>query len=223
MNTVRKTILAVVALVVVLIGGYVGYRYYTFTQHYISTDDAYVDGRQIVVTAPASGEVENWVGFDGTTFPANATVGNILVQLGNATSTVSIPIPQSATIVQRSAVNGEFVAAGTPLAYAYNLNKLWVTADVKETLIRYIALGAPVLVHVDAYPQLTLHGRVTQIQAATATEFALIPSRSDTANYTKVTQVIPVRIAIQYSPLANLVPGMDVTVDIAKTHPTQGF
>ncbi|MBX5466917.1 MAG: efflux RND transporter periplasmic adaptor subunit [Firmicutes bacterium] len=206
----------VLAILVVGGGGYAGYRVWRFNQEYLSTDDAYIDGREIVIAAPASGKIVDWVGQVGATFPAGATVGDIEVQAGNSTSTVAIPVPENATIVQRSAVDGEYVAIGTPLAYAYDLNHLWVTANVKETDLRDVAIGAPVQIHVDAYPNLTLHGRVVQIQPATAATFSLIPVNSDTANFTKVTQVVPVRIAIQYSPLASLVPGMDVTVDIAK-------
>lgn len=211
----KRWIGLLVALAVVVGGGYYGYRFWRHSQEYLSTDDAYIDGRQIVIAAPASGKVEDWVGRVGSTFPAGATVGNIEVQAGNSTSTVAIPVPEHATIVARSAVDGEFVAAGTPLAYAYDLSHLWVTANVKETDLRRVAVGAPVTIHVDAYPNLTLTGRVTQIQPATAATFALIPVNSDTANFTKVTQVVPVRIAINYSPLASLVPGMNVTVSIA--------
>lgn len=214
----RRWWLAVGALVVLLGGGYGGYRYYQYTQQYITTDDAYVDGQQIVLTAPASGQVKDWIGRVGATFPAGSTVGYIQVQAGNATSLVAVPIPQQATIVQRDVVNGEFVAAGTPLAYAYNLQQLWVTADIKETQIAEVAVGAPVAVHVDAYPQVTLHGHVAQIEPATATTFALIPSRSDTANYTKVTQVLPVKIALDPSPVASLAPGMNASVTIRVQH-----
>lgn len=222
MKSRRKWVMLAIGAIVILGGGYGGYRYLQQSNKVLSTDDAYVDGRQIMVVAPASGQIENWVGHTGTTFPAGSTVGNIQVQAGDATSNVAIPVPQSATIVERSAVDGEFVAAGTPLAYAYNLSKLWITADVKETLINTVALGAPVAVHVAAYPQITLHGHVQEIEAATASEFSLIPSRSDTANYTEVTQVIPVRIAITESPAASLVPGMDVTVDITKNFTAGG-
>lgn len=208
--------LGIIGVVVLLVGGFFGYRSLAASGQYISTDDAYIDGRQVIIAAPASGKLVDWTGTVGSTYPSGSTVGDIQTQAGNATSTVAIPIPQNATIVERSAVNDEFVAAGTPLAYAYNLHQLWVTANIKETVVRDVHVGAPVTIQVDAYPQLTLKGTVSVIEPATADTFSLIPTRSNTGNFTKVTAVIPVRIRIDYSPLAGLVPGMNVTVQIAK-------
>lgn len=181
---------------------------------YVSTDNAYVDGREIVIGAPASGEVVNWTGVVGTTFSAGSTVGSIQTQLGNATSDVSIPVPTNATIVERSAVNNEFVGAGTPLAYAYNMNDLWVTANINETKLHELKLGDRVDVTVDAYPGMQLEGQVERIGLATANTFSLLPSASENANFTKVNQVVPVKIGIQGYQGLGLVPGLSVTVRI---------
>ncbi|MCL6599140.1 MAG: hypothetical protein K6T81_10420 [Alicyclobacillus macrosporangiidus] len=117
----RKIILIILAIVIV-ISGVVGIWLYRQSQLYLSTDNAYVDGQQIVVAAPASGQLKNWSGHTGNTFQQGSTVGEIEVRTGDATSSVPVPIPANATIVQDDAVNGEFVAAGTPLAYAYDMN-----------------------------------------------------------------------------------------------------
>ncbi|GAA3333448.1 hypothetical protein GCM10020331_097520 [Ectobacillus funiculus] len=53
--------------------------------------------------------------------------------------------------------------------------------------------------YVDAFPNTTLTGTVDQVGLTTANTFSLIPSGSTTANYTKVTQVVPVRIALDHT------------------------
>ncbi|SHK55880.1 HlyD family secretion protein [Alicyclobacillus tolerans] len=214
--TLRTRLFSIAAIIIVLGGGTGGFLYWKQISEYVSTDDAFINGRQIVISAPASGKITDWTGIGGTTYPSGATIGDIEVTSGDASSSVPIPIPANSTIIQRTAVNGEYVAMGTPLAYAYNLNNLWVTANVKETEIRYVNLGAPVDITVDAYPGLLLHGKVEQIEAATASTFSLIPSESTNANFTKVTQVIPVKISIENSPIASLAPGMSVEVKIHK-------
>ncbi|MCF8567668.1 efflux RND transporter periplasmic adaptor subunit [Alicyclobacillus tolerans] len=216
MGAKRMKILLIVALVIVVIGAVAGIWLYNNSRLYISTNDAYVDGRQIVIGAPAAGKIVDWRGTVGTTFGSGSTVGNVQVQSGNSSSDVPIPVPTDATIVQRSAVNNEFVAPGTPLAYAYNMNDLWVTANVKETDLHALRLGEAVDVTVDAYPGVVLHGQVEQIGLATANTFSLLPSSSNNANFTKVTQVVPVKISIQGYQGLGLVPGLSVSVRIHK-------
>ncbi|RIV18605.1 HlyD family efflux transporter periplasmic adaptor subunit [Alicyclobacillaceae bacterium I2511] len=216
MGAKKVRILLGLALMLVVIGGVVGAWLYNNARLYISTDDAYVDGRQIVIAAPASGKVVDWTGFVGTTFSTGSTVGSIQVETGNATSDVPIPVPTNATIVQRSAVDNEFVAPGTPLAYAYDMNNLWITANVKETLLYGLKVGDRVDVTVDAYPGVRLQGQVARIGLATANTFSLLPTSSNNANFTKVTQVVPVKITIQGYQSLGLVPGLSATVRIHK-------
>lgn len=216
MGSKRLRILLSMTLVIVVIAAVAGTWLYNNARLYISTNDAYVDGRQLVIGAPAAGKIVNWSGVTGTTFGAGSTVGDIQVKSGDSTSDVPIPVPTNATIVQRSAVNNEFVAPGTPLAYAYNMSNLWVTANVKETDLHALKIGEKVDVTVDAYPGVVLHGSVEQIGLATANEFALLPSSSNNANFTKVTQVVPVKISIQGYQGLGLVPGLSVSVRIHK-------
>lgn len=216
MGSKRLRILLSVTLVIVVIAAVAGTWLYNNARLYISTNDAYVDGRQLVIGAPAAGKIVNWSGVTGTTFGAGSTVGDIQVKSGDSTSDVPIPVPTNATIVQRSAVNNEFVAPGTPLAYAYNMSNLWVTANVKETDLHALKIGEKVDVTVDAYPGVVLHGNIEQIGLATANEFALLPSSSNNANFTKVTQVVPVKISIQGYQGLGLVPGLSVSVRIHK-------
>ena len=214
MKAKKVTILVGLAAVLVAIGVVIAIWLYNNGRLYLSSEDAYVDGRQIVIGAPASGKVVDWSGFVGSTFSSGSTVGAIQTQMGNAASDVSIPVPTNATIVDRSAVNNEFVAAGTPLAYAYNMNDLWVTANINETQLHSLKLGDVVDVSVDGYPGMQLEGQVARIGLATANTFSLLPSSSSNANFTKVNQVIPVKINIQGYQGLGLIPGLSVTVRI---------
>ena len=214
MNSKKVSILIGLAVVLVVIGAVLAIVLYNNARLYVSTDNAYVDGRQLVIGAPASGKVVNWIGKVGTTFNAGSTVGAIQTQMGNSVSDVPIPVPTNATIVERSAVNNEFVGAGTPLAYAYNMNDLWVTANIDETQLHELKLGDQVDVSVDAYPGETLEGKVERIGLATANTFSLLPSSSNNANFTKVNQVVPVKISIQGYQGLGLIPGLSVSVRI---------
>lgn len=108
---------------------------------------------------------------------------------------------------------GEYVSPGERLMLVHDPRAIRVEANIKETELRHIAPGMPVEVHVDAYPDRTFEGRIERIGAAATSEFALLPNPNPSGNFTKVTQRLPVRIAVAQE--AELLrPGMMVVVDI---------
>ncbi|SUM34629.1 Multidrug resistance protein [Staphylococcus gallinarum] len=50
----------VITIVVLVILGVVGFHFYNQATSYVSTDNAKVDGEQIKVSAPASGEIKSF-------------------------------------------------------------------------------------------------------------------------------------------------------------------
>jgi len=213
MNTRRMILLNVLIILIIIIAGFVAYYFYNQSTLYLSTDNAQIAGQQIPISAPASGKLVTWDGTQGSSFSAGQAVGKVEVAQGKD---VNVPIPDDGTIVENDAVKNEAVAAGTPLAYAYNLKDLWVTANIKETEINNVKVGQTVDVYVDAFKGTSITGTVDQIGQATTSTFSLLPSSNDGANFTKVTQVIPVRIQIQGYQGIGLAPGMSVTVRIHK-------
>ena len=124
-----------------------------------------------------------------------------------------IPSPVNGVVSQAIADGGEHVRAGQPIAIVNDPQDVWVSANIEETRIRQVQLGQPVDISVDAYPDHSFQGQVHQIGAATRSEFAIIPAGSASAHFIKVTQRIPVRIAVDNSD--NLLkPGMMVEVGI---------
>ena len=204
-------------LLVLVGGGFAVYSYYNSTVNYLSTDNAQIAGQQVTIAAPANGTLTNWNGNVGKSFSAGATVGTIATTDATGKSVnMNVTVPTNGTIVQNNAVQNSFVAAGTPLATAYDMNNLYVTANIDETNINQVAVGQNVDIYVDAFPNQTLKGTVQQIGLATAGTFSLLPSSNTTGNYTKVTQVVPVKISIDDSNGVGIVPGMNVTVRIHK-------
>jgi membrane fusion protein (multidrug efflux system) len=109
---------------------------------------------------------------------------------------------------------GEYVTPGQRLLLAHNPAGVWVEANVKETVVRKLIVGQTVNIHVDAYPDEAFLGKVQNIGSAATSQFALLPTPNPSGNFTKITQRLPVRIAID-NPDARLRPGMMVEVKIA--------
>lgn len=90
----------------------------------------------------------------------------------------------------------------------------WVEANFKETDLEKMHIGQPATVEVDTYSGMNLHGRVDSIGAGTGSEFSLLPAQNATGNWVKVTQRVPVRIAIDDKPDRPLIAGFSVYVRI---------
>jgi multidrug resistance efflux pump len=210
-----------IALIVILIlalaaGGAFAASYFLNARNYVSTDNAQIDGQQIMINSPAAGTLVDWRISQGSTISKDQLVGRIKIQDGFAQPLMSIRAPADGTVAVDNGVPGTFVATGTQLAVAYNLNDIYVTARVDETDVKAVRVGQVVDVDVDAYPHKTITGRVREIQGGAANVFSLFPQSNTEGNFQKVTQVIPVKIGIDNVQDLDLVPGMNVTVYIHK-------
>ncbi|MEI8300896.1 MAG: HlyD family secretion protein [Chlamydiota bacterium] len=108
-----------------------------------------------------------------------------------------IQASEDGVIAKRWVWLGDVMQAGQTLYTMYNLEDVWVLANIEEKKIRKVRLGSSVKIHIDAYPGYTFEGKVFAINGAAASEFSLIPQDTATGNYTKVEQRIPIKISIK--------------------------
>lgn len=125
----------------------------------------------------------------------------------------TIRAPVDGVVDKTFVETGEYVTPGQRLAIVHDPREIWIEANIKETEIRKLKIGQPVAVLVDAYPDETFVGKVAVIGSSTTSEFALLPTPNPSGNFTKITQRLPVRIAIDQQ-ARKLRPGMMVEVNI---------
>jgi membrane fusion protein (multidrug efflux system) len=75
-----------------------------------------------------------------------------------------------------------------------DISKPWVDANPKESDFTYVAVGQPVTVDVDAFPDHVFKGTVGSLSPGTGAQFAILPPQNATGNFVKVVQRVPVRI-----------------------------
>ncbi len=129
-----------------------------------------------------------------TRAPFDGVAGNRAVQLGQH--------------VER----GAQLVAVTPAA-----DKLYVTANFKETELRSMAPGMPARVVADIAADAPVEGRVESLAPATGALFSLLPPENATGNFTRVVQRVPVRIALDPAQAAHagwLRAGLSVTASV---------
>jgi membrane fusion protein, multidrug efflux system len=123
----------------------------------------------------------------------------------------AIRAAEAGRIANKSVAPGDYVQTGQALM-ALVPDRVWVTANYKETEIGGMRVGDPVDIYVDAYPDRLFHGHVDSFQAGSGTAFSLLPPENATGNYVKVVQRVPVKIVFDGAPGAQrlLGPGMSV-------------
>jgi membrane fusion protein, multidrug efflux system len=115
---------------------------------------------------------------------------------------------------------GRFVAAGTPVFSIIDTSKPWVDANPKESDFTYVAVGQPVTVDVDAFPDHVFKGTVGSLSPGTGAQFAILPPQNATGNFVKVVQRVPVRIYFDANDkmVERLKAGMSSYVSIDTNH-----
>ncbi len=127
-----------------------------------------------------------------------------------------ITAPETGRVSRKSVEVGQLVNGGQPLMSIVGDQRVWVTANFKETQLDAVRVGQDVEIEVDAYADCHAIGTVESISSATGARFALLPPDNATGNFTKVVQRIPVRIAITEGCGADrpLRPGMSLAVAV---------
>ncbi len=123
--------------------------------------------------------------------------------------------PASGVIAESDRLQkGQLIVSGLPVVTLVKSDDSYVEANFKETDLKDMRVGQRAEIRFDAYPDTVLKGRVTSIGAGTGSEFSVLPAQNATGNWVKVTQRVPVRIAIEGKSPRQLIAGLSVDVTV---------
>jgi membrane fusion protein, multidrug efflux system len=130
-------------------------------------------------------------------------------------SRTEVRAPVSGMVSKSSRLQiGQMVTTGLPTLTLVVSDRSWVEANFKETDLARMRIGQPAKLTFDAYPDVEVKGHVASIGAGTGSEFSVLPAQNATGNWVKVTQRVPVRIAIDGKPSRQLIAGLSTHVSI---------
>ncbi|MDR7370341.1 HlyD family secretion protein [Flavobacterium aquidurense] len=133
-------------------------------------------------------------------------------------SYTNIIAPSDGYVGERNLSIGELINANQTIATIVLNQKLWISANFKETQIEKIKQGQEVAITIDALDGKEFKGKVVGFSPATGAKFSMVEPDNSTGNFVKITQRIPVKIEFEASAkeLLEVKPGMNVTVDVKK-------
>jgi membrane fusion protein, multidrug efflux system len=124
--------------------------------------------------------------------------------------------PISGEATERTVQPGDYIAPGQLLLTIVPLDRVYVTANFKETQVAGIRQGEHAVIRADTYGGKEFQGIVDSIAGSTGSQQALLPPQNATGNFVKVVQRIPVKILVQQDPTSGAVlrPGMNLEVTV---------
>jgi multidrug resistance efflux pump len=156
---------------------------------YYQTDNAKVDTAIYQLTAGASGQLVRMYVSQGEEVKA----GQVLAQVEKGPY-VRSPIDGTVTDVRMQ--TGDYVTAADVVLVVAKTSDMYITANVEETNILKIKMGQSVSVSLDAYGR-SFEGYVDEVNTVTSTKLSgSAGSFTTSGTYTKVTQLIPVKIKL---------------------------
>jgi multidrug resistance efflux pump len=187
-----------------------GVSTYRNGQMYVGTENAQLTGTPVQVGAMNAGRVRSITPTVGSTVHKGDSIAVLdlpsqvgtaqngqpkLDFLGSGDSSVTVQSPLDGVVLSVPATPGATVQAGQALITVVDPSQMWVNANIEETSVSRLKVGQAVNVHVDALDA-DVPGRVEAITPATAGSFSLLPTSNSGANFTKVTQLVPVRVSV---------------------------
>jgi membrane fusion protein (multidrug efflux system) len=118
---------------------------------------------------------------------------------------------------------GNYVTAGKPVLILSS-TRYWVQANFKEDQLRYMRVGQPARVTIDAFPDHELSGHLASFSPGTGSSFSILPAENATGNWVKVVQRVPVEISIDQLPAGlPLSAGLSADVRVDTGHSRLSF
>jgi multidrug resistance efflux pump len=221
----RRKLIIRIAIVVVAAAAALGIGLYVQGSRYVTTENANMGAPLISVSSLSGGQIVSVSVGIGDRVQQQQEVAEIATprysdsgsrQGFSATpgSRASIEAPVSGYVAAVWTYPGAVIGAGSPIVTLFDDSSIWVTANINENKIKDVRPGQVVDVTVDCLGGATLKGKVQGISHATASSFSLLPSGSSSASFTKVAQVVPVRITLDNTAGLSLIPGSSVEVRI---------
>lgn len=230
MQKAKKIVITVVA-VLVAVGAAAGVYFLYESINYFKTNNASVSADTVKVMPLVSGTIESWNVREGDDVKQGEVLGKqdvsslvssskvdqtaLINSADSILSKAEIKAPIDGKIVQSNVIKGSTAAAGATVAVLADTSNLYVKANIEETDIFKIKIGQRVKIKIDAYPGKSFEGYVEAISPATQSVLTGSTSINTSGTYSKVTQLIPIRITLINDENMPLMIGMNATVKIS--------
>ena len=203
-----KNIFLVILALLIMGGVWYAYLFYVDSVTYFKTDNAKVSVQLYHITPTAPGKLVKFTISEGSRVKENEIIGR--VENGSY-----LRAPISGEVLKSDVTLNQMVAPTTVVAIVGDTNNIYIGVNIEETDITKIKLNQLVKVNLDAYPNKTFSGHVSEINPVTQNALSgNMTSFSTSGTYTKTTQLLPIKVKIDDDVKLNGIIGTNATVKI---------
>lgn len=186
----KKNLIFIVIACLIMMGLGAWYYYHWQGNNYFETENAKVTAELRKVMPLSSGRLVKLNISEGSLVKENDVIGRL--QNGSY-----LRSQINGEVVECSVILNQMLSPTVTAAIIADTNNIYVGANIEETDIVKIKEGQEVTVQLDAYPGKSFKGHVKGIDKVTQSALSgNMTSFSTSGTYTKVTQLIPVKIVI---------------------------
>jgi membrane fusion protein, multidrug efflux system len=155
---------------------------------------------------------------ESSIYTADAQINVKETEIGNT----KLYAPMDAVVAKKWLMPGDMAQPGQTILSLNTSSGQWISVYLEETKLSNIHIGQKAKFTLDSYPGITFLGHVFYIGGNTASQFSLIPPNNASGNFTKVTQRVMIKLAIdgtdKNEPGKNFkfLPGISAVVKIIK-------
>ena len=195
----KKIAVILLSVMVLTLAGVSVYYWYNST-HYVTTEDARVNGDIVQISPQITGRLVEVNVEEGDSVLAGQVMARLdddMLPPGSNIDLTLVRAPRSGVVIQRRGDVGEIVTPGMPVFLVVDPEELYISANVEEDRVARVRPGQSVDITIDNIPGVKFSGRVNYIGKAALSTFSLLPATSAGGNFTKVVQRVPVKIAVE--------------------------
>jgi multidrug resistance efflux pump len=207
MKKKQNLIFAIVGIVI-MVGVGIWYYFYWQGSNYFTTENSKVTAELRTVAPLSSGRLVKLNISEGSIVKENEVIGRL--QNGSY-----LRSPINGQVVKSNVVLNQMLSPGSIAAIIADTTNIYIGANIEETDIMKIKEGQEVTVKLDAYPGEKFKAHVKEINKVTQGALSgNATSYNTSGTYTKVTQLIPIKIVIDDNVNLDGLIGTNATVRI---------
>ena len=185
-----KVAVIIVLMLAIATGVYFGIQYFIESSRYIVTENARVTTNLATIMPTVPGRLERFTIYEGRQVARDEVLGWV-------ENSEAFRSPFDGIVVRANAQQDQIVSPMETLAVIADMGNLHIQANIEETYISAVQIGQEVTVTIDALGRRQFNGYVYSIGRVTDAELTGTAMFFNTGGtFTKVTQLIPVRINI---------------------------
>ena len=174
---------------------------------YFSTQNAKVTATTINIVPSTAGRLTRWTVQEGDLVTENEVIGRV-------ENTSYLRSPVNGKLVKSNVTVNQLVSQATVVGVVADTSDMYIQANVDETAIMRVKTGQTVSVQMDAFPNRTFEGTVSEIDLLTSDALGGVMNLSTSGTFVKITKLIPVKIRLNEDIDLAQILGANATVRI---------